>query len=30
MNEMYSAHVTEVANAKEDLFKGLEFINWKN
>jgi hypothetical protein len=27
---MYSAHVTEVAIFKEDLLKGLEFINWKN
>ena len=27
---MYSAHVTEVANFKEDLFNGLEFRDWKN
>ena len=30
MNEMYSAHVTEVANPKEDLLRSLESINWKN
>ena len=29
MNEMYSAHVTEVANSKEDLLNGLEFCDWK-
>lgn len=29
MNEMYSAHVTEVANSKEDLLNGLEFSDWK-
>ena len=27
---MHSAHVTEVANPKEDLLKSIEFINWKN
>ena len=26
---MYSAHVTEVANPKEDLLNGLEFCDWK-
>ena len=30
MTEMYPAHVTEVANPKEDLLRSLESINWKN
>ena len=29
-NEMYSAHVTEVANPKEALHNGLEYCDWKN
>jgi len=27
--EMYSAHITEVANSKEALLNGLEFCDWK-
>ena len=30
MIEVYSAHITEVANSKENLLRGLEFHDWNN
>ena len=27
---MHAAHVTDVANTKEDLLKSIEFCDWKN